>query len=98
MRKLVTSAVVAGSMVAGGAAGVLLGVPGISGASDSTVVAGAQPAAATATASATATAEAAVAAHAGPGKAGPLRDVLDSALKDLVDNKTITQAQADAVK
>ena len=89
MRKLVASAVVAGSMVAGGAAGVMLGIPAISHAEDSTVTAGAEPAAATAT----------VAADPGaPKPAGPLADAVDSALKGLVDNKTITQSQSDAVK
>ena len=90
MRKLVASAVVAGSMVAGGAAGVLLGIPGISHAADSTVTVGADPAATTATTTATGTPD--------PGRKGPLADALDNALKGLVDNKTITQAQSDAVK
>ena len=90
MRKLVVSAVVAGSMVAGGAAGVMLGIPAISHAEDSTVTAGAQPAAATATAAAD--------PAAAPKPGGPLADAIDSALKGLVDNKTLTQAQSDAVK
>ena len=90
MRKLVVSAVVAGSMVAGGAAGVLLGVPGISHAADSTVTAGAEPAATTATTTAPGTPD--------PAHKGPLADVIDNALKGLVDNKTITQSQSDAVK
>jgi hypothetical protein len=91
MRKLVISAVVAGSMVAGGAAGVLLGIPGVSHAADSTLTAGAQ---------ATTDATTATTAPSGaPGaRTGPLNNAIDNALKGLVDNKTITQDQADAVK
>jgi hypothetical protein len=79
-------------MVVGGAAGVMLGIPAVSQASDGTVTAGAQPAADTAATAAAATATRAQK----PG--GPLADAVDSALKGLVDNKTITQAQSDAVK
>jgi hypothetical protein len=64
-------------MVAGAAAGMLLGIPGVSGAAEGS------------TTSTTAAA---------PARSGPISDAVDSALKGLVDNSTITQAQSDAVK
>jgi hypothetical protein len=80
-------------MVAGGAAGMLLGIPGVSHA-DSAVTAGAQPT----TDATTATTTAPTTPGAPGGRKAPFNTAIDNALKGLVDNKTLTQDQADAVK